>query len=159
MAEKYPQRKELVTGNEPSYQTPDAGDEYPKKTPEFQGSRFEAVPFHTPRVQNQMLDKFLGFMMGPNNPRVMKGEVPFMSKHLGIVSPEETSMIKYLQQRFSPQTQAYAKGMLEGKLQGYTGKAADAAEYVGEHLEQYLKGIEDGLAHAKNSIFNPINRP
>lgn len=33
---------------------------------------------HTPRTSNQMLDKFLGFLLGPNDPNLAVGEIPFL---------------------------------------------------------------------------------
>ena len=67
MADKYPRRAEPVT-NELNSIAPDP-------------RRYESTKpsiHHTPRTANPMLDKFLGFLLGPNDPNLARGEVPFL---------------------------------------------------------------------------------
>jgi len=74
-APKNPRRADVLTRDVNSSSTPVTR---PINSPLM----LEAIPRKPQYVQNEMLDKFMSFLLGPNDPRIMKQEVPFVGPAL-----------------------------------------------------------------------------
>ena len=114
MAEKHknPGRKELLTDaindlNSSRHEYESVPKMYPVRQ---NGVIVGQEPWHTPRVQNSMLDKLLGFLLGPNNHQISRGEIPFVpgSGVIGGIerAGEETAITKEMMERFAEQRAA-----------------------------------------------------